>query len=135
MPDPAPRGNALLRAALLGAAGADLLFAAAVLIDWRGILPALGIPLPASPIFVQLAALMTAGLALTFLFAGVWPLRSRATIGIAALVRAADAILLSSFVARRLLPAWVAVLAAAEVILAVLHFIYWRRLTKDGGVE
>lgn len=135
VPTPAPARDALLRAALLGAAGADLLFAAAILFDWQRVLSLLALPLPASPVYVQLAALMAAGLALAFLYAGIAPLRSRAIIGVAAIVRGADAVLLSTFVARRLLPGWGAALAAAEAVLAMLHAVYWLRLRRNGRKE
>ena len=118
----------VLRWALLGGALFDLAFGAAVLINWKWVLELMGLPFPDRETYLYLAAMMTLGAALMWLMAGLAPWRYHANITIAALTRFANGVLLSCLIERGRLPVPIYALVAAELVLAVLHFIYSRRL-------
>lgn len=118
----------VLRWALLGGALFDFAFGAAVLINWKWVLRMMRLPLPDRETYLDLAAMMTLGAALMWLMAGLAPWRYHANITIAALTRFANGVLLSCLIERGLLPMSIYALVAGELVLAVLHFTYSRRL-------
>jgi hypothetical protein len=120
--------DAILRWALLGGALFDLAFGSAVLINWKWLLKLMSLPRPDHETYLYLAAMMTLGAALMWLMAGLAPYRYHANINLAALTRFANGVLLSCLIERGLLPVPIYALVAAELVLAVLHFVYSRRL-------
>jgi hypothetical protein len=123
-----------LRWALLGSALFDLAFGSAVLINWKWVLRLMQLPLPEHETYLQLAGLMTIGASLMWLMAGLAPYRYHANINIAALTRFANGVLLSCLIERGLLPVTIYALVATELVLAVLHFVYSRRLAAAAAL-
>jgi len=123
------RWDVVLRWALLLGAIFDLAFGVAVLANHRWFLGLLGLDPPPNPAFVQLAAVLSIGVGLMLLVAGLAPWRYHANITSAAVMRLLSASLLVWLVCGpdRSLPRHILALAAAEGVLAILHFIYSRR--------
>jgi len=120
--------DCLLRWALIAGALVDLVLGIALLICWRPLLELLGVPVPDNPSYVFLAAVFTITVALVYFVAAAAPYRYHANITIASLSRLGSGVLIAVLVWRGLLPRHIVVLAIAELILAVLHCIYSRRL-------
>ena len=120
--------DGVLRLALLAGGLADLAFGVAALFAWRWLLALLHVPPPPNEVFLYLAATVTLGIALTYLIAALAPWRYHANITIAALTRFGGAIALAVLIERNLLPRQLWIMAAAELTLGILHFIYSRRL-------
>lgn len=124
-----------MRWALLAGALADLVFGTAVLVAWRGFLNLLGVPLPPSPAFLKLAALLSVGVGLMILAAWRSPRSYRANIDVAVLLRFGSAALLTCLVMDDQLPRHILWLAAGEGLLGVLHLIYTLRLWAASRTE
>ena len=120
--------DCLLRWALIAGALFDLVFGIAILACWRKVLELLCIPPPDNPSYLFLAAVFTITVAFVYLVAAAAPYRYHANITIASLSRLGSGALIAFLVWRALLPRHIVVLAIAELILAVLHCIYSRRL-------
>jgi hypothetical protein len=121
--------DAVLRWALLGGGLFDLAFGIAVLVAWQRVLPLMGIaPAPDIEVFVKLAAYLSLGIGATFAIGAIAPWRYHANINIATAMRFGGAAFFAYFVlCRPLLPPRLLLMAGAEFILGVLHFIYSRR--------
>lgn len=118
----------IMRWALLGGAIFDIVFGTLIIFCWRRVLPFMGLDLPPTGIYVQLAGLLTVALALMILIAGIAPIRYHANITFAAIARLTNGALLFYFVCKALAGPQILGLVAAEIVLGVLHAIYSRRL-------
>ena len=120
----------LLRWALVAGAVIDIVFGASVLLAGGPVLRLLGIAPPADLVYAQLAATLSIGVGLCFFAASRAPGRHREIVTVAAATRFGSAAVLAWFVVRGSLPARIYLLAAAELVLGALHFLYSRRLSK-----
>lgn len=123
----------LLRWALVAGAVIDIAFGAAILLAGGPVLRLLGIAPPADLVYAQLAALLSIGVGLCFFVASRAPARHREIITVAAATRFGSAAVLAWFVARGSMPGQIYLLAAAELVLGVLHFWYARRLIGESS--
>lgn len=125
--------DAVLRWALLLGAVFDIFFGIAVLVAWRWFLTLLLRDdqwLPTNPAFVMLAAVLSIGVGLMLVVTGLAPWRYHANITAAAVMRLLSSGVLVWLVCHEWLPEHILLLAAAEGLLGVLHFIYSRRTAR-----
>ncbi|MEM7050423.1 MAG: hypothetical protein AAF604_12230 [Acidobacteriota bacterium] len=118
----------LLRASLIAGAAYDVLFAALMVLAPQAASEHLAIPLPGPPFYLPLIAVFLLMLAALYLAAAEDPRRYSAVILVAIFGRAAGAVVLGVIALRRPDLPSLYLLAAADAVFALTHFLFWRRL-------